>query len=97
MAPHWRLTEEFFLGEPPTRDFLRWDGVPFHEQKSPKHYISNKIPDHPFRPVWTTRPVHPWTTRPVHPWTTRPVHHLDQLDHPSRPYSRMSLDHPSRP
>jgi hypothetical protein len=37
-APHWRLTEEWHLGQAPTRDFLRWDGVIFHEQKSPRHY-----------------------------------------------------------
>jgi hypothetical protein len=37
-APHWRLTEEGYLGKEPTRDFLRWDGTVFHEQKSPKHY-----------------------------------------------------------
>jgi hypothetical protein len=37
-APHWRLTEEGYLGKEPTRDFLRWDGTLFQEQKSPKHY-----------------------------------------------------------
>jgi len=25
-APHWRLTEEAYLGREPTREFLRWDG-----------------------------------------------------------------------
>ena len=38
-APHWRLTELGYMREPPTRDFLRWDGELFHEQKSPKHYL----------------------------------------------------------
>jgi hypothetical protein len=28
-APHWRLTEQGYIGEPPTRDFLRWNGTPF--------------------------------------------------------------------
>jgi hypothetical protein len=37
-APHYRLTEEAYLGKPPTRDFLNWDGTMFHEQKSPKDY-----------------------------------------------------------
>jgi hypothetical protein len=41
-APHWRLTEIGYMTEPPTRDYLRWDGVVFHEQKSPKHYLSKK-------------------------------------------------------
>jgi hypothetical protein len=66
-APHWRLTEEWYLGQVPTRDFQHWDGVIFHEQKPPSHYIKagkfgrpkkqNPGPpvrstvDHPFRPV----------------------------------------------
>jgi hypothetical protein len=41
-APHWRLTEEWYIGQVPTRDFLKWDGVAFHEQKSPKHYLQKK-------------------------------------------------------
>jgi hypothetical protein len=39
-APHYRLTEEFYLGQSPTRDYLNWSGEPFHEQKSPKHYLA---------------------------------------------------------
>src|SRR5690242_9940784 len=38
IAPHWRLTELGYMHEPPTRDFLRWDGELFHEQKSPEYY-----------------------------------------------------------
>jgi hypothetical protein len=37
-APHWRLTELGYMLDPPTRDFMRWDGERFHEQKSPEHY-----------------------------------------------------------
>src|SRR5262249_16435880 len=37
-APHYRMTEEWYLGKAPTRDFLNWDGVVFHEQKSLAHY-----------------------------------------------------------
>jgi hypothetical protein len=37
-APHWRLTELGYMREPPTRDFLKWDGEMFHEQKSPAYY-----------------------------------------------------------
>jgi hypothetical protein len=37
-AAHWRLTELGYMTEPPTRDFLKWDGVKFCEQKSPAHY-----------------------------------------------------------
>ena len=40
-APHWRLTEEWYLGKPPTRDFLNWDGERFRAQKRPKYYLKN--------------------------------------------------------
>jgi hypothetical protein len=32
-APHWRLTEEGYLGKQPTRDYLNWDGVLFEPEK----------------------------------------------------------------
>lgn len=38
VATHWRLTELGYRHEPPTRDFLKWSGEPFHEQKSPAYY-----------------------------------------------------------
>jgi hypothetical protein len=37
-APHWRLTELGYMTDPPTRDFMDWDGELFHEQKSPEYY-----------------------------------------------------------
>ena len=37
-AAHYRLTEEWYLGKPPTRDYLNWGGELFHEQKSPEFY-----------------------------------------------------------
>jgi hypothetical protein len=33
-APHWRLTEEWYLDKAPTRDFLSWDGIPFTEKRT---------------------------------------------------------------
>jgi hypothetical protein len=33
MAAHVRLTEHWYAGEPPTRDFDRWDGAKFRYQK----------------------------------------------------------------
>ena len=33
-APRWRLTELGYQREPPTQDFLRWDGVKFQPAKS---------------------------------------------------------------
>src|SRR5215472_15234584 len=41
-ATHWRLTELGYMHEPPTRDFLKWDGEMFHEQKSPAYYKRQK-------------------------------------------------------
>jgi hypothetical protein len=33
-APRWRLTEYGFMGDPPTKDFLRWRGMKFRDQKN---------------------------------------------------------------
>jgi len=33
-APHWRLTEEKYLGKESTREFLRWNGIPFTEKRT---------------------------------------------------------------
>jgi hypothetical protein len=33
-APHWRLTELGYQRDPPTQDYLRWDGSPFKDQKT---------------------------------------------------------------
>jgi hypothetical protein len=33
-APHWRLTEVWYLGKERTRDFIRWDGSPFTEKRN---------------------------------------------------------------
>jgi hypothetical protein len=32
-APHFRLTEDFQIGQPPTRDFQRWDGTVFRNRR----------------------------------------------------------------
>jgi hypothetical protein len=45
-APHWRLTEEWFLSKAPTRDFLSWDGIPFTEKRkrtAPSFTAKNRI------------------------------------------------------
>jgi hypothetical protein len=41
-AAHYRLTEEFHDGRPPTRDYLNWDGELFHDQKPPSYYRALK-------------------------------------------------------
>jgi hypothetical protein len=33
-APHWRLTELGFKNDPPTRDFMNWNGIPFQPQET---------------------------------------------------------------
>ena len=30
-SPHWRLTELGYMRDPPTRDFLKWNGVKFND------------------------------------------------------------------
>jgi hypothetical protein len=46
-APHWRLTEVHYHGEPPTRDFKNWSGEKFREQKSPKTLPTEKTESRP--------------------------------------------------
>ena len=33
-APHWRLTDIAYKDDPPTREFLNWNDVPFQAQKT---------------------------------------------------------------
>lgn len=48
-APHWRLTELGYMTNPPTRDFMRWDGTIFQDAKKQK----------PVRPSRTDCPTGP--------------------------------------
>src|SRR5215471_9985389 len=60
-APHYRLTEEWYLGKSPTRDFLNWDGELFNEQKPPSYYkgkLYARKKQNPVPPVRYT-PYHP--------------------------------------
>jgi DNA-binding transcriptional MocR family regulator len=40
-APHWRLTEIGYMNDPPTREFMRWDGTIFRDAVRPR---KNRIP-----------------------------------------------------
>ena len=42
-APHWRLTELAYKNDPPTRDFLNWNGVPFQAQKTRGSWKSGTV------------------------------------------------------
>jgi hypothetical protein len=45
-APHYRLTEAWYLGKAPTRDFLAWEGSPFTEKRkrsTPLFTAKNRI------------------------------------------------------
>jgi hypothetical protein len=45
-APHYRLTEDWYLGKAPTRDFSAWDGTPFTEKRkrnAPLFTAKNRI------------------------------------------------------
>jgi len=37
IAATYQLTDEMFRGKPATLDFLRWDGTPFHEARTPAY------------------------------------------------------------
>jgi hypothetical protein len=41
-AAHWRLTDEWYHDESPTRDFHKWNGEKFREQKPPEYYTRKK-------------------------------------------------------
>ena len=58
-APHWRLTEIGYRTDPPTKDFLRWDGTAFTDQKK----------QNPGPPVWSSvdHPVGPVVDHPSGP------------------------------
>ena len=42
-APHWRLTELGYKNDPPTRDFLNWNGVPFQDRKPKVSWKSGTV------------------------------------------------------
>ena len=42
-APRWRLTELGYMRDPPTRDYTRWDGAPFVDQKNPVREITHGV------------------------------------------------------
>jgi hypothetical protein len=58
-APHWRLTEESYHGQPPTRDFEKWDGILFDKDSRPPR-ISR-------RGKYVRKNSESRTARPVHP------------------------------
>jgi hypothetical protein len=42
-APHWRLTELGYKKDPPTRDFLNWNGARFQTQKTRMSWKSGTV------------------------------------------------------
>jgi hypothetical protein len=53
-AALYRLTDRHYAGQPPTYEFLNWDGEIFHEQKRPSYYQAKK--QNPVRAWRTPRP-----------------------------------------
>jgi hypothetical protein len=81
-APHWRLTELGYMRDPPTRDFMHWDGVIFREEKSAKSFLRKKQ-----NPVRLRRTVCPVTSDiPL----SRPTG--QSVDEPSDPTGHMDSD-----
>jgi hypothetical protein len=67
-APHYRLTEEWYNGQPPTRDYMNWDGVIFHEQKTPGHYQTKNKSRGPYAGATLAHMVRPLVV-PIQPET----------------------------
>jgi hypothetical protein len=42
-APHWRLTELAYKNDPPSREFMNWNGVPFQAQKTRVSWKSGTV------------------------------------------------------
>jgi hypothetical protein len=42
-APHWRLTDIAYKNEPPSREFMNWNGVPFKAQKNRVSWKSGTV------------------------------------------------------
>jgi hypothetical protein len=42
-APHWRLTECAYMHDFPTRDFVRWNGLPFRDAVKRRHKRQNPV------------------------------------------------------
>jgi len=69
-APHWRLTELGYLHDPPTKDYLKWDGVLFDAEK-------NRIPSEPLgQGVRLTRTVVSEPLGQLEPEVSEPFGHI---------------------
>jgi hypothetical protein len=64
-APHWRLTELGYMRDPPTRDFLKWDGQPFKECQKRRSKKQNPAIDFCSAPLRKT--IAPVLRNPVAP------------------------------
>jgi hypothetical protein len=59
-APHFRLTEEDHAGQPPTREFLRWDGTKYRRLKK-------QNPGSESGTTLAPKVVPPWPLKRYHP------------------------------
>jgi hypothetical protein len=54
-APHWRLTECGHMRDPPTRDFMKWDGTRFRDSKIESRNGNHRRPVMGFRYITASR------------------------------------------
>jgi hypothetical protein len=61
-SPHWRLTECGYMNDPPTRDFVRWDGKKFKDERYQRRKTESRtgnpvrsVPETQYGPVPETR------------------------------------------
>jgi hypothetical protein len=80
-APHWRLTECGYMHDPPTRDFLKWNGERFNDaerRRRKKTETRSRNLEHPAPETWSTFAPETWSAfgtkcsrKPEHGWAPR--------------------------
>ena len=70
----------------PTKDYLKWDGVPFEDERvrSNGRGKENRIPDRKVVPGWTAKRCQAWTAK----W----CHFSRQVDRKVVPYPTQGMD-----
>jgi hypothetical protein len=65
-APHWRLTELPCNGEPPTKDFLAWNGTPFVNEKTESRVTKVTHPGSQKSPIRRGKKCGEWVPKVTH-------------------------------
>jgi hypothetical protein len=80
-APHWRLTEVGYMRDPPTRDFMKWGGVPFEDHVRPRRKKQIPVTENRNTPLRKT--VTPLLRKTVTPTGTSVAENRNIRGHPT--------------